>query len=218
MRVIVTAILLFVVFDCFSQQENQLTQFAYNKSIYNPAFSSVNSVSDITVLYRHQWAGIEGAPTSQLLNLNLPVNKKNLGFGFQVQRSTIGIQEKLDGIIKYAYKLRLKNLDVGLGLQGSVRRFTNDFTDPGLLAIDGFEMDPSIERIRYSNNILNLGLGGLIQARSFYLSVSLPRIIKSDLDFETEGIKTREVRHAYLMFGSEFIFSSGLDIQTPDIV
>lgn len=208
MRIIISGILFLVITNCFSQQENQITQFAHNKSIYNPAFTSIADSPDISLLYRHQWAGIEGAPTSQIINIDLPVSKKNIGLGVQMQRSTIGIQEKLDAIVKYSYKLRFKDFDLGLGLQGSARRFTNDFTDPRLLAIDGFEMDQSIERIRYSNTIINLGLGGVIHADMFYIGASIPRIIKSNLDFETEGIVTREVRHAYLIAGSEFIFAS----------
>ncbi|MBT8189830.1 MAG: type IX secretion system membrane protein PorP/SprF, partial [Bacteroidia bacterium] len=136
-----------------------------------------------------------------------PILPKNIGFGFQMQRSTIGIQEKLDAIIKYSYKIQFDKIAIGFGLQGSARRFLNDFTDQRLLAIDGFEMDPSIERIKYSKTIMNIGLGSVIRSDNFYIGISIPRILRSNLDYETEGILTREVRHAYMMIGTEFDFA-----------
>ncbi|MBT8191736.1 MAG: PorP/SprF family type IX secretion system membrane protein, partial [Bacteroidia bacterium] len=145
MRFALVVISLFFFTQCYSQQENQLTQFAYNKSIFNPAFTPFGKSTDISMVYRQQWAGIEGAPSDQIINADIPIIPKNIGFGFQMQRSTIGIQEKLDAIIKYSYKIKFEKIAIGFGLQGSARRFLNDFTDQRLLAIDGFEMDPSIE-------------------------------------------------------------------------
>jgi len=102
----------------------------------------------------------------------------------------------------YAYKLQFGKSFASIGLQVSGRRFTNDLSDDRLLAIDGFEQDPAIEKTKYSNTIFNVGVGAYLRSPNFYLGISSPRLIKSNLDQESSGIISREARHIYAMIGS----------------
>ncbi len=184
-------------FHVIGQQQNQITQFAYNKLAFNPANAGDKEYPSFQILHRNQWAGLAGAPNTQLLSVNLPFRRQNIGMGIFIKRSAITIQEKLDVSTAYAYRLNFKSGYASIGMALSARRFVNDFTDERLIAIDGFALDPSIERIKYSSTIFNLGLGTYVKTGKFSFGISTPRILKSKIDDDDSGLISREIRHFY---------------------
>ena len=67
--------------NSYAQQDPQFTHYMYNMSVLNPAYATDNKdVINLGGMYREQWVGIEGAPstvTSNLVPLSqpLPVTK-----------------------------------------------------------------------------------------------------------------------------------------------
>lgn len=157
--------------------------------------------------HRNQWSGITGAPQGQTILIDFPSVYKSLGFGINLSRASIGIQEKNDLSGSYAYRLKLPKASIGLGLQLSYRQFVNDFTKEGLIAIDGFERDPSLERIRFVSGSFNLGLGFFLGADKYYIGLSVPRLVKTDIDATGDNNLTQEVRHLYGMLGLKFVLN-----------
>ena len=199
MRVLI--VILFFVQFASAQQENLFTQYAYNKLSINPAVAGENDYTSVTGIYRDQWTGITGRPTSQYLTINFGEVYNRLGFGLNFQRLQVGIQEKLEATGMYAYKLKVNDFTYSVGLQLSYRTFINDFSNPNLIAIDGFDEDPALEQGRFSSSIFNVGIGGFMKSPLFYLGVSVPRMIKAEIDNENDPFLSREVRHYYVMGG-----------------
>lgn len=202
-------ILLYISLACFSlvtqgQQQNQATQFSHTKLNYNPAVAGLSDQLSITGRHRNQWAGIKGSPQGQAILIDFPSLFNSLGFGLSVNRNSVGIQQNTDLTGMYAYKMRLNKASISLGLQASYRQFINDFTKEGLVAIDGFEPDPSIQRKRFSQNIFNLGLGAYLHADRYFLGVSIPRTIRADIDTGNDNNLSKEIAHLYAMFGLRF--------------
>ena len=52
-----------------AQQEQLYTQFMYGKLTFNPAYAGSNEHMAIGLLHRTQWAGINGAPTTQTFRI-----------------------------------------------------------------------------------------------------------------------------------------------------
>jgi len=208
LRNIIFVILIFCFAKGLSQQESQLTQFAYNKLSLNPAVAGENDYTSITGIYRDQWSGIIGAPKSQYLTINFPTIVNQIGVGMNVQRQVIGIQEKREVATMLAYKVRLGSGTLSMGLQMSFRNFINDFTDDNLIAIDGFDLDPSIERTKFNTSIFNVGIGGFYKGPNYYIGVSAPRMLKADLDDRITTSVSKETRHYYGMAGVKFDLNS----------
>jgi len=185
------------------QQENLYSQFAFNKIAFNPAVAGNLKYTTITGVTRSQWSGIIGAPKSQFLNVNLGTVSKRHGFGISLSNNSIGIQERVQVAGQYALKLKLKKSHFNIGLQISGRRYTTDFTNPTLVALDGFENDPSIDRVIYNNTVINLGIGVLYESKNIYAGISIPRLVRGDIDFESINNVSREARHIYVMVGSK---------------
>lgn len=184
-----------------AQQDNLFTQFAYNKLSINAGVAGENKYTSIVGIYRDQWAGLNGSPKSQMLSINFPTVYNQLGFGISMSRSSVGIQEKTDISGIYAYKINTPKTSTSVGLQMSGRNFINDFTNPNLLAIDGFDLDPAIDRIKYSDTFFNVGVGGYHKGPFYYLGVSVPRMIRANIDDDAAGTIANEVRHLYAMAG-----------------
>lgn len=187
-----------------AQQDNQYTQFGYTPMYYNPGYAGIDEQLSLIARHRTQWTGLQGSPTGQSLLVNFPSVIDVLGFGLSINRNTIGISEKNDITGMYAYKLKIDKASVSLGLQLSMRQFINDFTREELIPIDGFEIDPSIAREKYTNNIFNVGAGLYAKAPRYYIGISVPRLVKGDLDSESINEISREARHLYGQLGLNF--------------
>lgn len=214
---IVFIIILIALQQGMSQQDNQYTQYSQTKLYYNSAYAGQEDQYSITGRHRNQWSGLVGGPAGQALLVNFPTVHEVLGFGLSINRNSVGIQERSEVAGMYSYKLKIKEANLNLGLQASFRQFVNDFTKDGLIAIDGFELDPSISRERYSTNVFNVGAGLFFNTKRFYLGVSVPRLVKADIDAEGFNSLSQETRHLYAMFGLNFELSPFWSIQQNNL-
>lgn len=202
MRRFITVISFFLLgFYCSAQQDNLFTQFAHNKISFNPGVAGENTYTSVVGIFRDQWSGLKGSPKSQMLSVNFPTVYKQLGFGISLARSSVGIQEKNDISGIYAYKINTPKSSTSIGLQMSVRNFINDFSNPELIPIDGFDIDPALNNIKYSDTYFNVGVGAYHTGKSYYLGLSVPRMIRANIDDDAAGLIGNEVRHLYAMAG-----------------
>ncbi len=72
----------------FAQQDSQYTNYMYNTVNVNPAYAGSRGVMSIFGLHRTQWVGLDGAPVTNTVSLNTPINNSNFGLGnFFCERS-----------------------------------------------------------------------------------------------------------------------------------
>lgn len=189
----------------WSQQQQMYTQFMYNKLALNPAFAGNEEYLTATMIYRDQWIGFPGAPNAQVLNINLPRLGPRVGLGFNIERQSIGITEKITYEGMYAYKFFLGKGTLSMGINVSGRNYILDYTDPRLYAVQDIRLDPSIPQTQESRNLFNAGFGLYYNTNNFYIGGSIPRMIRGDLDFDENQLFSTEVRHLLVMTGGTFI-------------
>lgn len=199
------------------QQQQMYTQFMFNKMGLNAGYAGNETYLSATLMYRDQWNGFPGAPKAQVLTINLPRLGKRIGLGFNLERQTIGITEKITYEGSYAYKFFLGEGTLSMGMNISGRNYVQDFTDSRLFAIQDINLDPSIPRDAISRNLLNAGFGVYFNTNKFYLGASLPRMIKSDLDFDNNNLFSTEVRHLFVMSGATFDVNNDVRV-TPQVM
>ena len=104
MRKLHLIILLLVGLAATAQQDPQYTQYMYNMSVINPAYSSVNKAK-VGALYRAQWVGIDGAPTTATVFGHLPMSD-NVELGLNLVHDEIGdVVQETNLNADFAYKL-----------------------------------------------------------------------------------------------------------------
>lgn len=201
-RYIYFVTLLLMTSSVCAQQQGLYTMFMYNKLGLNPAYAGYHDHPCVSAIYRNQWIGFEGAPETQLLSFQTPLSQQRIGLGLNLSRVSLGISSMitLDGI--YAYRLPIGDGVLSLAAQASVRNMDVDYSDPALRAVQELSIDPGVDLTRENKVVANFGAGAYYHTDRFYLGLSAPRLVKSDIDFEENNLFTsREERHFYLMTG-----------------
>ena len=159
----------------------------------------------IILLYRDQWIGLDGSPNTQKISGQMTFMDDRVGVGLSLNRHTVGITERLQAQLNYAYKIRTDVALIHLGLATSIRRLQLDFRDSRLISSHGIDMDPSIERATYNDVYFNVGAGITISNNRFYFGVGVPRLRAADVALSDKlDLDYMESRHVYAMAGYEF--------------
>ena len=184
-----------------SQQNAQYTQFMYNKLRLNPGYAGSAEVPCASCLHRSQWINLEGAPVTTLLNFHLPFFTQKVGMGVSLIRDRIGPTEGWDFSLMYSYRLPIGKGNLGMGLQGAIKRYTLHVpelraTTPG----DALLMDENLSVVRP-----NFSAGLYYEAPRWFIGFSASDLVKNDLTFGTRNDPNTDVgkeeSHFYLMSG-----------------
>ena len=73
-----------------AQQDAQYTQYMYNTMTVNPGYVGSRGQLSMAGLYRSQWVGLEGAPSTFALNLHSPIRNSKLGYVVSIVNDEIG--------------------------------------------------------------------------------------------------------------------------------
>lgn len=185
-----------------AQQQPLHTMFMFNKLLVNPAYAGYHDHACASAIVREQWLGFVGAPKTQSLSFHAPLSSQRLGIGFNLQNRSIGVSSSttLDAI--YDYRIPVGNGTLSLGVQGSGRFLSVDYSDPAVKAVQDINIDPGVNVGQDNKFLANVGAGVYYSTDAFYVGLSSPRLMNSDIDFEVNNLFTaREQAHYYLMTG-----------------
>jgi type IX secretion system PorP/SprF family membrane protein len=187
-----------------AQQEVQYSQYMFNMLAVNPSYAGSRDVLSMTGLYRQQWVGIEGAPTTQSFTIDLPIKKEKVGIGFQAYNDQIGIFKNTGVALSYAYRVKVsQKTTLSMGVQGGVVNLTGNLLDVQR-TLSGTDTDAA-----FSGNISkwlpNVGLGLYLSNDRGYIGLSAPTLIQNrfrdgDATKSSDSV-ARQDRHYFLMAG-----------------
>lgn len=218
MRSIILGLIVFVATNLFAQQDQQYTQFMYNKLGINPGYAGSTDAGCFTAIYRKQWIGLDGAPSTQLLSYNTPLLNRRVGVGLALTRNSIGIENRITLEGTYAYRIQVGRGTLGIGIMASVRRRAVDWTDSRLKGTQPIGADNGITGGFQSKWLFNVGVGAYYATNKFYVGASLPRMLKNNIDFSEIGnVLSKEVTHSYLMSGLMITVNDKIKLQ-PQIL
>ena len=208
---LVLVVLLSFAWNVKAQQDPHYTQYMYNMNVVNPAYAGSKESISGALLYRQQWAGLEGAPKTATFSIHSPVGK-NVGLGLSAISDKIGPVEENNLYGDFSYTINMGGesklafgLKAGATFQkiGLLSDIGNGYTQqPGDFAFD-----------ENSNNIkLNIGSGLFFYTNKFYAAFSVPNMLKSKhLDITRNGQELNfgsETLHYFLTSGYVFDLSA----------
>ncbi len=197
----------------WAQQENTLTQFMYNKLAFNPAYAGSYASPVVTVINRHQWIGIEGAPNTQAVSYCQPVLSNHFGVGVNLSRSEITINRHLTAEVSYAYQIALPRGYLGIGIQASMRHFRQNWNDPRIVTSQPGSIDVALPTGVQGKIVPNFGTGVFYTAPRWYAGASIPRLVDNNIDFSEQGMGvSRERWHLNVMSGGAFAISEQIEL------
>lgn len=186
--------------SAFGQQDPQFTQYMYNTLSVNPAYAGSRGNLSILGMYRTQWVGLNGAPTTQVLAIDGPVGN-NVGLGIIITNDQLGPSNEtfFDANFSYTIELDKDNKRLSFGLKGGGRLFNVDFSK-------GLFEDPDIA---FQNNIENkffptIGAGVYYHTDNGYFGFAIPNFFSEEhYDGSVQQIATERL-HYYLIGGRVF--------------
>jgi len=203
----------------YSQQTPLFTQYFLNPFLYNPALTGANENPAAWMLYRRQWAGVDGAPETQVFTLDAPLRKQPVGLGLTFFNDVTNIIGRTSGALTAAYTASLSSrqkLSFGMSLVAIRNRIffdrirADDTSDPNLLAtVDQRTVFESNAGLHYSIGRLRVGFSGeqLFQSTVRYRNEALFR----SLDYTF-------VRHYYTTLAYRFRAGAALAVRPMVLV
>src|SRR5687767_1328866 len=73
-----------------AQQDAIYSQYMFNPFMINPAYAGSRDALSGVLLFRQQWAGIEGAPSTQTFSTHSGIGKTKLAAGLNLVNDAIG--------------------------------------------------------------------------------------------------------------------------------
>jgi type IX secretion system PorP/SprF family membrane protein len=184
----------------------------FNTMSVNPAYAGSRGQLSVAALYRSQWVGLDGAPTTQTLNLHSPIRNSKLGYGISIVNDEIGdgvVQETFfDAVVSYTLDVsREGKLSFGLKVGGNLLNL--DFQQ-----LRNFDAEPIAQDNIDNRFSPNFGLGMYYHAERFYLGLSAPNLLQTEYfdnsrqDANTVQFLSKERINFYLITGYVFDLNS----------
>ena len=192
---IITLLILLFALAINAQQDPQYTQYMYNMNVINPAYAGSVEGIGVGLLYRNQWVGLEGAPTTGTINIHSSIGK-NVGLGISVISDDIGPVNETNIYADFSYTLNLSNSNkLAFGLKAG---FTAH--DIGLSGLDLIDPNDPFFDENINETTPNIGAGiYFYNPNKYYISVSMPNILNSvhlDTDEYNIGSETQHLSAA----------------------
>jgi hypothetical protein len=131
------------------------------------------------MLYRQQWVGLDGAPTTLTGSIHSPLMGGKLGAGINFVNEKIGVSQRTSVSANGAYRLGLKNATLSFGLQLGLVSLSENLSQLNLQNDQQFMMSSG------KRTAPNLGFGMYYSTSKWYGGLSIPRMIYNRIDVAT---------------------------------
>lgn len=192
-------VLMFTAIVSFAQQDAQFTQYMYNTININPAYAGSRGALSIFALHRTQWVGLDGAPVTNAVSINTPLNDSNLGLGVSVINDKIGPTHENTISADLSYTIPTsETFKLSFGIKATANIFDLDVS-----RLNPEEDDPSLHD--FSNKFTpNIGAGIYLHSDKAYVGFSVPNFIQTNRYDDNEVAIFKEKINYYLIAGYVF--------------
>ena len=191
----------------FAQQDAQFTQYMYNTININPGYAGSRGAMSIFGLHRTQWVGMDGAPVTNAVSVNTPINNSKLGVGLSFINDRIGptTENAISADVSYTIQTS-ETVKLSFGIKGTANMFdlNVDKLNPSQ------QGDASLQSVdKFSPNV---GAGVYLHTNKYYVGVSVPAFIETNtVNAAQEEYKIYKERiNYYLIAGYVFDLSRNL--------
>ena len=202
--------LLLLLQPALSQQDPLSSQYMFNTLTYNPGVAGTSGMICATALNRQQWIGFQGAPSTTIFNVSMPVSLFRIksGLGLLVESDNIGFDKDINLSVSYSYLMDLGMGKLGIGISVGMlnKTLSPNWQIPTGDAHTPVSGDPLIPENKESFVAFDAGFGLYYKTDKYYAALSATHINQPKIRF-TKG-EPYISRHYYL--------TSGYTLQLPN--
>lgn len=196
-----------------AQQEPMYSQYMFNMLNVNPAYAGNSGADNVTLLYRMQWAGVDGAPRTGTFSWDRRQAESNVGYGLQIYNDRLGIENTTGFQAFYSYRLRFQKSNLTLGLSAGALNYQATYSRVAVIQGN----DPRF--MEDVNSILpSIGFGAIYSAERIYVGFSIPALLNTKIDNNNEPVVTSANNHYFLTGGYIFDLSDAVKLKPSLLV
>jgi type IX secretion system PorP/SprF family membrane protein len=165
-----------------AQQDAHYSLYMFNGLYLNPAYAGSHEVVNLMGIYRHQWAGMDGAPRTGNISVDGPLRRNNVALGLVVSGDRLGLTTSFSATASFAYRIKVRKTRISLGISAGGTYYQQHNTDaiPTELAAQGYT--DNTFAVNRSIFVPNVGAGIYIYSRKYYIGLSVPHILPMKLN------------------------------------
>lgn len=203
-------ILLFVNVSVYAQQDAQYTNYMYNTININPAYAGSRGVTSIFGLHRNQWVGLDGAPVTNTVSVNTPIENSNLGIGLSFVNDRIGASNESAISADVSYTIQTSSMyRLSFGIKGTANLLDVDYSKLNRYDV----IDPKFQNNVENEFSPNIGAGAYFYSDKLYLGLSVPNFLETDYYDDNAVATSLERMHVYLIGGYVFDLSPSVQFK-----
>ncbi len=208
----------FVLFSLsvMAQQPAQYSLYMFNPYNFNNAYAGLDESVSATGVFRQQWLGLEGSPSTQAFNVHLPIYIIKGAFGLGLENDALGAERNLKITAAYNFQQTLGKGWISGGVRGGILQKT----------LDGTLLNPR-DQDQIDNNIpigKAISMAPILDAGIYYKSevlqigVSANNLLENSVDFAlNEPTNIKFLRNYFFTFAYNFDIGSKLNV-SPSIL
>ncbi len=189
------ALLILLALPLTGQQPGHYSLFFMNKMHWNAAYAGLDNSLSITGAFRSQWVGLEGSPTSQNLNMHMPLYIARGGIGINVENDVFGAERLTSATLAYNYQLPLGSGVLSIGLAGGIvqraldgsklRTPDGNYSEPGIIEHNDDLLPPVEETVL----LPTFDAGLFYKSEWLEIGLSSKNLLESSADFSTVSLQ-----------------------------
>lgn len=191
-----------------AQQDAHYSLYMFNGLYLNPAYAGSHEVVDLMGIYRHQWAGIDGAPKSGNISVHGALPRNQYGLGLTISGDHLGLTTSFTATGSFAYRIKVKQTRICLGVQASATYYNQNNAKAIPAELQALGYSDQVFAVNRSLFIPNVGAGIYVYGKKYYVGFSVPHIIPSSLNQKLKTNATQAVAHQY----NHYLLTAGVVI------
>jgi type IX secretion system PorP/SprF family membrane protein len=204
-----------------AQFDAMFTQYMFNETFINPAYTGSKEAMSATMLHRQQWVSFPGRPVTTTFALHGPLFDNKMGLGLSVLSEKIGVLNRNLIYGSYAYRLKIHDGgNLALGLMGGIDNQVNKFSTVKLSDEAGAPQDRQFASNSPNMTASNFGTGIYYNTKSFFAGVSVPRLLNNEMILSYNGARTVKITSLepskftyYITLGNVFRVTDALQLK-----
>lgn len=197
------------------QQDPHYSFYMFNGLYVNPAYAGSQDVINMNAFYRHQWAGLSGAPQTGSFAVHSPFKNNRLGMGGIYTHDRQGSIQNNSAYLSYSYRIPLgapaKGNWLSFGLQGGFTHYQNRLSQVNTDQPN----DPQFSNDR-TLMLPNFGAGVMFYGERYFLGASMPQALNLSVNEKLHNAGSADSTgrlYRHFMFHGGYVFDLGSKVK-----
>ena len=196
-------------FAAHAQQDAEYNMYLFNGLYLNPAYAGSHDVVSLVGIYRHQWAGIDGAPRTFNASVHSPLRREQYALGLTISNDRLGLTNMFSAMGAFAYRIKLKKDNViAIGIQAGFTYYQQRNTEASTYDVNNpTNYDPSFS-VNQNLWMPNIGAGIYAYGKRYFVGFSVPHLVPYSLKakFSTETSSTVAHQYNHFLLTAGYVF------------